>query len=150
MKKVWRSAGIAAAFVAGGFLLLDGASAAQPLPGPAVGPNVNMASGTRWPEGDPLMTKRNEPSLGVSSRNPRHLLAGSNDYRLVAAEVAESLTDPEAWIQVYKSVDGGESWYSTPLPGCPLAITECTDLNAQGQPITGLYSGLLALSLIHI
>src|SRR5262252_2085484 len=82
---------------------------------PAVGPNVNMVTGTRWPEGDPFLTKQNEPSLAVSSRNPRHLMAGSNDYRLVPVEIAEELDDPEAWVQVYKSLDGGETWYSAPL-----------------------------------
>src|SRR5207237_7357926 len=86
---------------------------------PSVGPNVNMVQGSKWPHGDPFLTKQNEPSIAVSSRNARHLLAGSNDYRLVLAEIAEKLDDPEAWIQVYKSLDGGESWYSTPLGGCP-------------------------------
>jgi hypothetical protein len=26
--------------------------------GPAVGPNVNMVQGTKWPEGDPFLTKQ--------------------------------------------------------------------------------------------
>src|SRR6476469_1467937 len=112
---------------------------------PVAGPNVNMVSGTKWPQGDPFLTKQNEPSIAVSSRNPRHLLAGSNDYRLVPVAIAEQLDDPEAWIQVYKSVDGGESWFSTPLGGCPLTTPECTDLNAQGQPVTGLYTQLRGL-----
>ena len=42
-----------------------------------------MVSGDRFPEGDRFLTKQNEVSLAVSSRNPRHLMAGSNDYRLV-------------------------------------------------------------------
>src|SRR4051812_24463509 len=74
---------------------------------PAVGPNVNMVTGTKWPQGDPFLTKQNEPSIAVSSRNARHLMAGSNDYRLVPVEIAEELDDPEAWVQVYKSIDGG-------------------------------------------
>ena len=30
---------------------------------PVAGPNVNMVSGTKWPEGDPFLTKQNEPSI---------------------------------------------------------------------------------------
>ena len=56
---------------------------------PVAGPNVNMVSGTKWPQGDPFLTKQNEPSIAVSSRNARHLLAGSNDYRLVPVEIAD-------------------------------------------------------------
>src|ERR1700750_1996214 len=87
---------------------------------PAVGPNVNMVSGTRWPEGDPFLTKQNEPSIAVSSRNPRHMFGACNDYRLVPVETAEKLDEPEAWLQIYKSVDGGLTWRSTPLGGCPI------------------------------
>jgi len=115
----WRVALIAAAFS-----LPVGIVFAAP---PAVGPNVNMVTGTQWPEGDPFLTKQNEPSLAISSRNSRHLLAGANDYRLVPVGIAEALDDPEAWIQVYKSVDGGQSWRSTPLGGCPINIPECND-----------------------
>ena len=64
--------------------LAAGALAAPPV----AGPNVNMVSGTKWPEGDPFLTKQNEPSLAISSRNARHLLAGANDYRLVPVEIA--------------------------------------------------------------
>ena len=118
-RSAWR-----VALVAAGLSLSVGTVFAAP---PVVGPNVNMVSGTKWPEGDPFLTKQNEPSIAVSSRNSRHLLAGSNDYRLVPVEIAEELAAPEAWIQVYKSVDGGASWRATPLGGCPINIAECND-----------------------
>src|SRR5688572_32983748 len=47
------------------------------------GRNVNMVSGTKYPEGDPFLQRQNEPSIAASTRNPLHLLAGSNDYRTV-------------------------------------------------------------------
>src|SRR3982750_659111 len=79
---------------------------------PVAGPNVHIVPGTKWPQGDPFLTKQNEPSIAVSSRNARHLMAGANDYRLVPVEIADQLDDPEAWIQIYKSLDGGQTWYS--------------------------------------
>src|SRR2546423_7477655 len=102
---------------------------------PSVGPNVNMVQGTKWPQGDPFLTKQNEPSIAVSSRNARHLMAGANDYRLVPVGIAEQLADPEAWIQIYKSVDGGQTWYSAPLGGCPLSINECNDATGLTAPL---------------
>src|SRR5581483_3454457 len=102
---------------------------------PVVGPNVNMVSGTKFPEGDPFLTKQNEPSLAASSRNSRHLLAGSNDYRLVPVEIAEELDEPEAWITLYKSLDGGTTWRSVVLGGCPLPIPQCNDATGQTAPL---------------
>ena len=46
------------------------------------GRNVNMVSGTEWPNGDPFLQRQNEPSIAASTRNPQHLLGGSNDYPL--------------------------------------------------------------------
>ena len=34
--------------------------------------NINMVSGTTWPDGDPFLQRQNEPSMAASSRNPRH------------------------------------------------------------------------------
>ena len=84
------------------------------------GQNINMVSGTNWPAGDPFLQRQNEPSMAVSSRNPEHLLGGANDYRTV------DIPDPQApsilgdaWLGVYSSLDGGETWKSTLLPGYP-------------------------------
>ena len=50
---------------------------------PIAGRNVNMVSGTTFPGGDPFLQRQNEVSMAVSSRNPQHLFAGTNDYRAV-------------------------------------------------------------------
>lgn len=82
--------------------------------------NINMVSGTNWPAGDPYLQRQNEPSMAVSSRNPEHLLAGSNDYRTV--DIPRTLAPNilgDAWVSIFTSMDGGETWKSTLLPGYP-------------------------------
>jgi streptogramin lyase len=91
------------------------------------GQNVNMVSGTVWPYGDPFLERQDEPSLGVSTRNPLHLLAGANDYRTVDLNLPEiepgdpllSTPTGEPWVGEYMSIDGGAHWQSTLLPGYP-------------------------------
>jgi len=91
------------------------------------GRNVNMVSGTSLPDGDPWLQRQNEPSIAVSSRNPLHLLAGANDYRTVdipASEgelpgKAQGAMAGDAWVGVYKSFDGGESWVTSLVYGFP-------------------------------
>ena len=81
-----------------------------------------MVSGLVWPLGDPFLQRQNEPSMAASTRNPMHLLAGSNDYRSVDLPSVPSDVDGEvgdAWLGLYKSTDGGERWTSTLLPGYP-------------------------------
>src|SRR6266513_1771324 len=110
-------------------LLMSPASVAQ-----VAGQNVNMVSGTQWPKGDPFLQRQNEPSMAVSTRNPMHILAGSNDYRSVDLDVVLSggAETGDSWLGLFKSFDGGLTWQSTLLPGCPQAVPQCTDSGALG------------------
>ena len=85
------------------------------------GRNVNMVSGTTHPDGDPYLQRQNEPSIAASTRNPLHLLGGSNDYRTV--DIPFPPDDDEetgdAWLGLFKSFDGGQRWRSGLLPGYP-------------------------------
>ena len=88
------------------------------------GRNVNMVSGESWPDGDPYLQRQNEPSLAASSRNPLHLLGGSNDYRTVDIPGLPGGGETgDAWLGLYKSLDGGQRWKSTLLPGYPQDTT---------------------------
>lgn len=99
------------------------------------GQNVNMVSGTQWPTGDPFLQRQNEPSMAVSTRNPMHILAGANDYRTVDLETLLSggTETGDSWLGVFKSFDGGYTWQTTLLPGCPELVLQCTDNNGNGQ-----------------
>lgn len=82
------------------------------------GRNVNMVSGTTLPGGDPYLQRQNEPSMAVSTRNPMHLLAGANDYRTVNLPgLPDDKAIGDAWLGLFKSFDGGQSWQSTLIPG---------------------------------
>ena len=92
------------------------------------GRNVNMVSGTTLPGGDPYLQRQNEPSIAVSTRNPMHLLAACNDYRPVNVPESEgplpgitlkASTGPDAWLGIFKSYNGGQSWTSTLLSKDP-------------------------------
>src|SRR5438045_705852 len=83
-------------------ILLSLPGAFAQLPSPVVGPNVNMVSGTSWPNGDPFLQRQNEPSVAVSTRNPLHLLAGANDYRTVDLSLVVSDEHGDAWLGVFK------------------------------------------------
>ncbi|MCK4823366.1 exo-alpha-sialidase, partial [bacterium] len=92
-----------------------------------VGRNVNMVAGQEPIGGDPYLQRQNEPSIAVSTRNPFHLLAGSNDYRAIdyvdsgelpgQDQIATS-HDRDTWLGVFKSFNGGQTWITTLLPGC--------------------------------
>ena len=88
------------------------------------GTNVNIVSGTTLPDGDPYLQRQNEPSSAVSTSNPLHILAGVNDYRTVDIPHPSDLLRPQrmnsdAWVGIFKSLDGGQNWKSTLLPGYP-------------------------------
>jgi hypothetical protein len=113
--------------------------------GLSAGRNVNMASGTTFPEGDPYLQRQNEPSIAVSTRNPLHLLAGANDYRslnipfediIPGSDIQSTAEYRDAWLGVFKSFDGGQSWTSTLMPGYP------QDTTPEGleSPIYGLHA----------
>ena len=108
---------------------------ALPALGQIPGRNVNMVSGIAWPAGDPFLQRQNEPSLAVSSRNPSHLLAGSNDYRTVDLPGSPGAETGDAWLGVFKSYDGGQSWRSTVHPGCAQKIAAC-----DGAPLLKSYT----------
>ena len=118
-------------------LLMPSECAAQ-----VAGQNVNMVSGTQWPTGDPFLQRQNEPSMAVSTRNPMHIMAGANDYRTVDLETLLSggTETGDSWLGLFKSFDGGLTWQSTLLPGCPELVPQCTDNNGNGHSaLQGIY-----------
>jgi Legume lectin domain/Putative Ig domain len=122
------------AFVGAIFLLGINSLKAQ-----QVGPNVNMVSGTQWPGGDPFLQRQNEPSMAISSRNPLHMVAGDNDYRTVDLPFVSGGSEPtgDAWLGLFKSFDGGQTWTSTLIPGYP----QDKSLAGLLSPIHGLGAG---------
>jgi hypothetical protein len=104
-----------------------------------VGGNVNMVTGTSWPGGDPFLQRQNEPSMAVSSRNPLHMIAGANDYRSVDLPLITGAVEPtgDAWLGLFKSFDGGQTWTSTLVAGYP----QDRSLGGLFSPIHGLGAG---------
>jgi len=102
------------------------------------GRNVNMVSGTKWPDGDPYLQRQNEPSIAVSTRNTLHLLAGANDYRTVDVPFVDGAEETgDAWLGIFKSFDGGQRWRTTLLPGYP----QDTSPEGMSSPIKGYQAG---------
>jgi hypothetical protein len=116
-------------------LALGASLAAQQI---VPGSNVNMVSGTKFPDGDPFLQRQNEPTLAVSTRNGLHLLGGSNDYRTVDLPgpfepLRGEKMNADAWLGLFKSFDGGRTWKSTLLPGYP----QDTSPEGMASPIKG-------------
>ena len=106
--------------------------------GPIPGQSVNMVAGTEWPDGDPFLQRQNEGSMGVSTRNPLHILGGGNDYRTVDIPgLPDGSMSGDAWNGVFWSRDGGHRWKSTLLPGYP----QDTSPEGLASPIHGLQAG---------
>jgi putative Ig domain-containing protein len=104
--------------------------------GQSAGSNVNMVSGTGWTNGDPFLQRQNEPTIAVSTRNTLHLVAGANDYRGVDVPGLLGISERgDAWLGLFKSFDGGQTWQSTLLPGYPLDQTK--EPNGLASPIHG-------------
>ena len=103
--------------------------------GQTPGPSINMVSGTSLPGGDPFLQRQNEPSIAVSTRNPQHLLAGANDYRTVDFPgLPDHEETGDSWVGLFSSLDGGQTWRSTLVPGYP----QDTSPEGLGSPIKGL------------
>jgi hypothetical protein len=127
------------ALVALAFCAVDGLAQDAEL---IAGQNINMVSGTEWPEGDPFLQRQNEGSLAISTRNEFHLMGGSNDYRTVDLQgLPEGKTIGDSWVSTYFSIDGGGRWTSTLLPGYPQdmsvlgAASPIHDFEASADPV---------------
>ncbi len=117
-------------------LIVTGGTDAQTQVVP--GTNVNMVSGTTYPDGDPYLQRQNEPSGAASTRNPLHLLVGANDYRTVDLPgpfdpLRGEKNNADAWLGLFKSFDGGHNWVSTLVPGYP----QDTSTEGLASPIKG-------------
>ncbi len=128
-------------WLAGAFTLMllgagnDAVAQVAPL---AAGRNVNMVAGTKWPDGDPYLQRQNEPSVAASTRNPLHLLAGANDYRTVDIPFVNDADETgDAWLGLFKSLDGGQRWKTTLLPGYP----QDTSTIGMASPLKGYGAG---------
>jgi sugar lactone lactonase YvrE len=66
------------------------------------------------------------------------MVGGANDYRTVDRPgLVDGEETGDAWLGLFKSFDGGRTWKSTLLPGCPEAIPQC-----DGAPaIKGMQAG---------
>ena len=116
--------------------IFSAALLAPVLRGQSAGPNVNMVSGTGWTNGDPFLQRQNEPTIAVSTRNTLHILAGANDYRGVDVPGLLGISERgDAWLGLFKSFDGGQTWQSTLLPGYPL--DQAVEPNGLPSPIHG-------------
>ncbi len=58
-------------------------------------------------------TPQNETAIAVDPTNPRHIVAGANDYRVCCD--ADGLNDSTGW--AYVSFNGGLTWTNVQVPG---------------------------------
>jgi hypothetical protein len=113
------------------------------------GPNVNVVGGPACskPEdatcpfqvfGDVSIQRQNEGSMACSSRNPLTCLAAGNDYRLIdlihLPDAPKGKVTADAWLGIYWSRNGGQSWRSTLLPGWKTDSPSFKDTTPEGLP----------------
>ena len=111
--------------------LIAPATASAQIPGQ----NINMVTGTKFPGGDPWLQKQNEPSGAVSTVNPCRLLVGANDYRAVNLPgLPGDKENGDAWVGWYTSINCGQTFYSTLVPGFP----QDTSAAGKSSPVYGL------------
>jgi hypothetical protein len=98
------------------------------------GRNVNMASGTTLPDGDPWLQRQSELSIACSSRDSLACLAVGNDYRTVDVPgLSAGRVIGDAWLGAFFTVNGGQTWTTTLLPGYPQDQTP----TGVGSPLHG-------------
>jgi hypothetical protein len=85
--------------------------------------------------GDPFLTKQERAVDRGLVAQLAHLLAGSNDYRLVPVEIAEKLDDPEALGPDLQVGRRRTDMALDALGGCPLNIPECNDATGLTAPL---------------
>ena len=76
---------------------------------------------------------QNETTISVNPRNPRNLVAGTNDYRVFNSR--ESRNDGSGW--AYTTYDGGRSWLNVQLPHLTFqtgATGALSDMDSAGDP----------------
>jgi DNA-binding beta-propeller fold protein YncE len=121
-----RCLAIAVTFALGLVVKLAAQSAAPAAP-PHItaGRNVNILGGKQAlslnpyeVRGDVLGRAQNEPSCAISTRNPQHILCGANDYRMVDVPgVTTTQIIRDAYLGVFQTANGGDTWESTLLGG---------------------------------
>lgn len=108
----------------------------KPTPYRDPGPNVDMIVGdatvaTGSQTG--CSSAQNETAIAVNPFNPRNIVAGANDYRIVNTRVGGNDSSGFA----YTSRDGGRTWTNTQLPGLTLmsgATGRLSAMDASGDP----------------
>lgn len=104
-----------------------------------VGRNINMVSGTTWPNGDPFLQRQNEGSFAASTRNPLRLVGGANDYRTVDLPgLPDGEETGDASLGLFKSLDGGLTWTSGLVPGYP----QDTSADGLATPVRQVVNGI--------
>ncbi|WP_020141789.1 sialidase family protein [Terracoccus sp. 273MFTsu3.1] len=76
---------------------------------------------------------QNETTVAVDPANPRHLVAGANDYRLFNSREARN----DSYGFAYTSLDGGATWTNVALPHLTFqtgATGALSDMDAAGDP----------------